>query len=360
MADISKITIESGTYDIKDTTARSDIGTINSSITSINNNIASLQTSLTGITTLKNKKTIILGDSMNLTNGWGYNFITYSGCDGENYGNGSAGFLSQGNTGVYSGMDFQDMLEYIVGTKTQDQLNAIEYLIVGGGINDALNNYAVADLTSAVTSFILYAKNNLPNAKIIIVPINTFKWLKNIELLRYNAIIDTCKNNGVMSTDDLLWWLIPTGDYNSGDNVHLTATGYQVLANNLLTFINGGKLKQVKDLGYTFSSNWSKLIYCYLTLEGNVVSIHACLHYTGGSAPAMNSTIMTFTNSANITGSASFNFFLPALYYASGTYSLGTLQVQSGELKVGNTTTSLSDPYIYVNGSWTIGVGGDD
>lgn len=353
MADISKITIESGTYDIKDSTARINIGTINSNITSINNKLAN-------INTLKNKKTIILGDSMNLTNGWGSNFITYSGCDGENYGNGSTGFLSHGNTGAFSGMDFQDMLEYIVGTKTQDELNAVEYLLVGGGINDALNNYAVADLTSAVTSFILYAKNNLPNAKIIIIPIHTFKWLKNIELSRYNAIIDTCKNNGVMTTDDLLWWLIPTGDYNSGDNVHLTPTGYQVLANNLLTFINGGKLKQVKDLGYTFSTNWSKLIYCYLTVEGNVVSLHGCLHYTGGSAPTMKSTIMTFNNSANITGSSDYNFFLNVLYYASGTYSLGTLQVQNGELKVGNTITSLSDPYIYVNGSWTIGVAGND
>lgn len=74
MADISKITIESGTYDIKDTTARTSISNINTDITNIN---ASLKT----LTNIKNKKTIIIGDSLCLTERWGDWFISYSGCD---------------------------------------------------------------------------------------------------------------------------------------------------------------------------------------------------------------------------------------------------------------------------------------
>lgn len=46
MADISKIQIESGTYDIKDTTARGDISTLQGSISTLQTNVSNLNTKL--------------------------------------------------------------------------------------------------------------------------------------------------------------------------------------------------------------------------------------------------------------------------------------------------------------------------
>ena len=350
MADISKIQLENNTYDIKDTTARGDIASLNSAVNTLNNKMVIPHI-------LKNKKAIIIGDSLDITNRWGDYFITYSGCDGENYGNGSAGFTSQGNTPPYTDMTFLDMLNYIINNKTEAQRNEVQYIIVGGGINDALNSHTPASIESAVQSFITTAKTNFINAKIIIIPLHTFKWLENIELSRYQAIIDTCKNNGVMTTDDFIFWTVDDRTYDSGDHTHLTDVGYQILAKNILSCINGTASNTIENVGFTLESDWEIQDFFNVIKKGNIVYVSGILHKKTGH-PTASEQILTFDNGSYITGSSSYPKYIPAIYYQGGTDVYGTVNVNNGVMKCGRPQdyTNLSQPYVYINGCFPLGL----
>lgn len=350
MADISKIQIESGVYDIKDTTARSDINTINTNLSNINNK-------LTAINLLKNKKVMIIGDSLDITGRWGTYFITYSGCTGVNYGNGSAGFTSQGITSPFENMTFVQMLNSIIGDMTTTEKNELEYLIVAGGINDALNNHTPESITSAVETFITTAKTNLPNAKLIIFPLHTFTWLEPINLQRYQAIIDTCKNNGVMTTGDFLFWTIDNNTYDNGDHIHLTDLGYQNLAYRILSYINGTTNAEIENIEYTLSTNWEIYQYFHMYKKDNIVYVTGVLHYTGGTISSA-SDILTITKGSLLTGTSNYNKYLPTLYYSGGGSVLCNVNVYEGRLRTGLPVNynALSNPYLYINGSFVVGI----
>lgn len=309
---------------------------------------------------LKNKKTIIIGDSLDITGRWGSYFITYSGCDGENYGNGSAGFTSPGNTAPFEGETFVQMLSDIISSKTTAEKNAVEYLIVAGGINDALNNHTPTSIATAVQSFITSAKTNFPNAKIIIFPLHTFKWLTDTELSRYQAILDTCKNNGVMTTGDFLFWTTDDRTYDSGDHTHLSDTGYQVIANKILSWINGTTNALIETIDYTLAENWKIGTWFSITKRDNVVYIQGILHYTGGSLSNSNK-ILDFEKGSYITGSSGYNKYIPTVYYSGGAESLSSVNVSNGALNCGRPVnySSLNNPYLYINGSFTEGIQGD-
>ena len=351
MADISKITIESGTYDIKDSTARSDISTINT-------NIGNIENSLKTLTNIKNKKTIIIGDSLCLTDRWGDWFIAYSGCDGENYGNGSAGFLSQGITSPFVNMTFQDMLEYIIAQKTSSQLQDIEYLIVGGGINDALNSYTPSDITTAVNNFITLAKTSLPNAKIIIFPLHTFKWLTPIQHQRYMSILHACENNGVMTTSNFLWWTITDRTIDSGDHIHLTTDGYKKLAYNILSFVHGSNRTDVEEIDFAMGSEFTN-VSLGVTRIGNIVYARGLVRHKDTSV-SNGQEIVAFSKGTLITGTYADNVFTTALYYGSSP-AISTINIYNGNLLTGiplNYNSIGSQPYIYINISWRIGING--
>ena len=352
MADISKIKLETETYDVKDSTARADISTLNTSVANLNSEMV-----ITNI--LKDKNTIIFGDSLDLSGRWGSYFINYSECSGENYGNGSAGFTSQGITPPYTDMTFIDMLNYVINNKTETQRNEIQYIIVGGGINDALNDHTPTSIASAVQSFITTAKTNFPNAKIIIFPLHTFKWLTNTEISRYQAIIDTCKNNGVMTTDDFLFWTIDDRTYDSGDHTHLNDIGYQSIAHKILSFINGTSSNTVETIPFTLDSAFQIPSGSNLSIikKGNIAYITGVVQKISGS-PSASATILTFDNGNYITGGSSYNKYIPAIYYSSGSDAYGTVNVISGELRCGRPQnyTSLSQCYIYINGEFPIGL----
>ena len=306
---------------------------------------------------LKNKKTIIIGDSLSITGRWGTNFINYSNCDGINYGNGSAGFVSTGITPPYVGDTFGDMLDDIVSNMTSDEKNDLQYLIVGGGINDALNNYTPSSIETAVQTFIDTAKTNFPNAKIIIFPINTFSWLEPINLQRYQAIIDTCKNNGIMTTGNFLFWTVDDRTYDSGDHIHLNETGYQVLANKILSFVNGSINDNVENVEFTLQANWEKFGYFHAFKRDNIVYLTGVLHYTGGTISSATN-ILSFTKGSYLTGDNTQNKYIPAIYYVHPNGVIGNVNVMDGYLRTGTPVNynSLSSPYIYINGCFVVGM----
>lgn len=328
----------------------------NELITNLQNEI---DTKLNITNILKNKKTIIIGDSLSLDGGWGNKFINISKCNGENYGNGSAGFLSKGITNPYQNMDFNDMLDYIIANKTNEELSEIQYLIVGGGINDALNNYSPTNISAAVQTFITKAKLNFINAKIIIIPLHTFKWLTSIQIERYSSIINTVKNNGLQTTDDFLFWTIDNREYDSGDQVHLTDTGYEFLANKVLCYINNGSINTYEEVKYTLSENWEipRGYNFQILKKGNLVEVYGILKYNGGGISGI-IPILDFANGVYVTGGSTNSKYIPALFYATGNEAFSNLTVVNGKLETGRPLnySSLSNPYVYVNGTFPIGL----
>lgn len=355
MANISKLKIEDTTYDIKDTTARSDISTLNSNVTILDDKVSQLEIQASSL--LKDKKTIIIGDSLCLEGRWGDKFVYFSGCDGEVYGNGSAGFTSEGITEPYVGMTFGEMLEDIASDMTTAEKNAIDYLIVGGGINDALNNHSPSDIKTAVNNFISDAKDNFPNAKIIIFPIHTFAWLTGVQVSRYQAILERCTDSGIMTTGDFLFWTVDDRTYDSGDHTHLTDTGYQVIANKILSWINGTTNALIENVDYTLETGWELGTWLNIFKRDNIVYVQGILHYTNGTISAPTA-ILTFTKGEYITGGTNYNKYLFAVYYSSGSEALSTVNVLNGQLKTGRplTYTALSQPYVYFNGSFPVGL----
>lgn len=137
MADVSKIQIESGTYDIKDAVARDLISNIN------------------------NKKILFIGDSYlelsNGTTGVIDKFKEISGITNVIYN-------------VYSGTGFVytvDDKNFVTLLNEVTSDNDVTDIIVGGGYND---QYVAdkSDILTAISNFCTLAKTKFPNAKVYI------------------------------------------------------------------------------------------------------------------------------------------------------------------------------------------------
>ena len=256
-------------------------------------------------------------------------------------------------------MTFQQMLEYIIGQKTQAQLNDVEYLIVGGGINDALNSYTPASIYTAVVNFITYAKTYLPNAKIIVFPLHTFYWLKPIEHQRYMSILHACENMGVMTTSNFLWWTITDRSIDSGDHVHLTTDGYKKLAYNVLSFVNGSYGTEEEEIDFSMGSEFNNVTLA-VTRKGNTIYARGLVQHKN-STVANSQEIVAFTKGTLITGTFADNMFAPALYYGGSGSAISSINIYNGNLMTGlplNYDSIGSSPYIYINISWRIGING--
>lgn len=353
---INEVNTKIGTLASLNTTEKTDIvGAINE----VNNNTSTAK-SMARIHTLLNKKTIVMGDSLCITGRWGTYFATYSGADAEVYGNGSAGFISKGVTSPFENMNFLEMLTSILSTKTEIERNLVEYLVLGGGINDALNSYTPTAIATAVQNFITYAKANLPKAKLIIFPLHTFKWLSNTEIARYQAILDTLKFNGLMTTGDFLFWTVDDRTYDDGGHIHLTDAGYQQLAKRILSFVLGTQNADIENIEFTLAEDFTNINFAAIKI-GNIVYLHGQIQYTGGTLPNNAATpILTFDKGALLTGSSNWNFYIPCIMYGSGTDANTTVSLTNGEMKTGRPRnfSSLSNPYFYINGSFPVGLNG--
>ena len=302
---------------------------------------------------LKDKNVILIGDSLSITGRWATKFVELSGCNGEVYGNGSAGFVSKGITEPYNGLNFVEMLTSIISSKTEEQKNSVNYIICGGGINDALNSYTQTQVKTNVTEFINLAKTNFPNAKIVVFPIHTFKDLTKLAREKYQTIYDMASNLGVMTTKDFIWWTIADRSYDSGDNVHLTDDGYKILGGKIVSFINGTRNINEKTLNYTLAENVTG--NPTLTIRDNVVSLQGVLTYNK-TKPQRNTMLMEM--SSLYTPSNLVPIHHPCMMYSAGISAFGGIAINSGQVKFGipETYNGLGTTTIYINATWQIGI----
>lgn len=237
--------------------------------TSVQSNLNDLQDNYSDVSVkakkaLSGKRAYIIGDSLNERNGgYGQYVLSISGMVGQSIGNGSSGFVKQGTGNKV----FADLLLDLIGSLTAEEKMSTDYLILMGGINDALNDISASSERPAVEAFIATAKTAFPNAELIINPLHTFKWLSPSQYACYGAIIDACQANGVKTTDDFMWWTI-VDDYgiNTGDNVHLTASGCQILGGLIVNYLLGGEV--LRTWAYSATSSIGTVFSNSLTRRG--------------------------------------------------------------------------------------------
>lgn len=224
MADISKIQIQNGVYDIKDTTARQSISDLNTSVdTRINNLSNSLLTDL-----------VVIGDSYTALSGstWAEDLADLLHLTLHKHATSSMGFVHQsgGNT-------FEDLLDWA----DTSFYNKVKYLICYGGINDY--DIQRAPMQAGVEAFIQKAKNNFPNAQIIIVgPQVDAGQFSSMKVQKERVAMErACSNQGVAYVDASNWLINSTYNYTetyATDHLHPSALGYKLITSKMLGVIN--------------------------------------------------------------------------------------------------------------------------
>ena len=215
MADISKIQIESGTYDIKDTTARSNISTLDNNI----------------LTEL-----VVFGDS------WSDPAVTedvWSTCvAGElavnlhNYAKNGAGFIKPTT----------NLISTQVTTAENDSnlnKNKVKYVVFCGGINDYRNDVTVPTLRSEIGNLVDRSKALFPHAKILYV--NNFQYPYTGEQSAYWYQLEytlSSWNVLVLNQDGYI-----RKEYFLSNLYHLTIYGQRLFATNIASALSGGHIK---------------------------------------------------------------------------------------------------------------------
>lgn len=225
MADISKIKIEDGTYNIKDEVARQGI--------------ASLQVPRKIMT---NRKIIFLGDSYGtgqnsvdstVTNSWTTLVPQYLGLSNNQF------YVDNENgSGFKAGLTFKSQLER-VGANISDK-SSITDIIIAGGFNDREDT--IADIQTKMAEFFTYAKTNYPNAEFMLAHIG---WSRNDAhrlsmAIRSIPAYTDCGKYGCRYLKNTEWIL---HDYSLfyTDNFHPNQNGQNKLASYLTdAILNGG------------------------------------------------------------------------------------------------------------------------
>ena len=166
MADISKIQILDGTYNVKDATARNNIGTLSNLNTSDKSNLVNAINSMSPA----GKKFIFIGDSYGELSGqdtWIDVFIANLGLTNSNYYRNTLGSTGFKNYNASTNKRFIDLLEDVADDLSSSEKSAITDIIVGGGANDTAYSTA-SEIETYIEAFMTYAKNTFPNAKVYV------------------------------------------------------------------------------------------------------------------------------------------------------------------------------------------------
>lgn len=260
MADISKIQIESGTYDIKDITARNSISTLESKIDSITS----------GIKPIGMNKVIFVGDSYaSRTDNWVAPLIEKLGLSSSEYH-----ILAQGSTGFccpngVTNETWIDMIQNYVNNLSSSEKSEISHVIVCGGAND--NTYTENQIYAAIGTFTSYVNNNLPNA---LTYIGMIGWTRDAtKIIDYANVVRTytkCNQINRCYYLNNVEYTLHNYTYIISDNVHPDSYGCFAIATNIHSCLMQGTCDIVYSQRKTsFSFN------LYETLNNNICSLYS-------------------------------------------------------------------------------------
>lgn len=263
MSDVSKIQMNGEILNIKDSTARASIATLNSNVNTLNSNVNTLNAS---VNTLINKNIIIIGDSYGVDSSAGgkswasYVEDIYPNCIRLTVG--GTGFGSD----VYTDTNWLEMLENAGVTDKA----IIKEIYVFGGANDANLLYdgrlTTTVLANKINSFCQYCATNYPNA---IVHIGFIGWYLNRK--KFNSYINAknvyreCALNNANASyvSGVEYIMHNTGFINTTDLIHPIESASKLLGTVICNVINS----KSDCVNVSFSTT--------PTLE----SVHACSGY---------------------------------------------------------------------------------
>lgn len=220
MSDITKIQIESGTYNIKDETARNQINDLSIKKYYFNN-----------------RKFILIGDSYgqgytpdgNVTS-WQDAFISRTGLSNTiKKASGGSGFVNVGG-----GHTFETLLDEV----TND--NTVTDIVVLGGYND--QNYSSTQIYNAINGFYSKARIKFPNAQ---VHIGFVGWSNDSTKLYPLSIIckyykDCCGYWNIHYINNIEFSLHNYFNYFSSDGIHPNMNGQSEITKNLIQGLLAG------------------------------------------------------------------------------------------------------------------------
>lgn len=267
MANVNKLTIASGTYDIEDSTGRTLINNNTNNIQTNSNSITKLESVTdvmeTEIDTLqtqnpiKNRYYLFIGDSYttgynpdeSINVGWCDYAIQYAGLTkGKNaFVNGKSG------AGFYNANgNFVDLLNYSGITDK----SIITDIIVCGGVNDAFSSES--NLISAFKTFATTAKSLYPNA---VVHVGMLAGSRDISIK--NALPKVCKiyeeNSAIngMAYIANCQYIAKNHTRLSSDGVHPLDKGYKFIGRHIANYILNGNVDVVDYFEKTITVNSS-------------------------------------------------------------------------------------------------------
>lgn len=214
---------------------------INDNETLINNNTTSINNINNKLNTqyIKHYKYIFLGDSYDKTlSGWINSVASNLGISSNNYYN-----LSQSGTGFTTPTTWLSILQTWVYNHNTE-LNDITDIIIGGGANDSLLS-TIQGLSSAITTFCDYVKNNLPNAHIKLGYIANELSTGTVLQTDYNTrqyCIYLYKNNIIKNGEYLngTEYSLYKTSMLSSDGLHPSQEGLNSIIINMTNAINNG------------------------------------------------------------------------------------------------------------------------
>lgn len=235
MADVSVFNIMGQNINVRDTIARNGVKDNSDKISKISN-------ALNGV------KCLLIGDSYNrgtggtVGRGWGYYFQQSTACDATIWQNAGGGFVTTGGpTSDFTGMNFLQILQQEVPKMSADEKQKIKLVIFAGGYNDGKSDtYNESSLVTQITNCVSYIKENLPNARIAIIPLWNEDPLDVTEhILCYQVMNYTAQRLGVYTSTSSMFWFIGYNNYGAGDGVHLNDAGYERCGNLIASCIYG-------------------------------------------------------------------------------------------------------------------------
>ena len=262
MASISKIQIESGTFDIKDETARNGVATNNQNIATLQNNLNTFEnTTNESLTTLQNNlntfenttnenlnnkenkltELIIFGDSWSDPNVedaiWGNLIGNLLNLNVTNYAVSGSFMHNEGETSLHN-----QVTQFI---NSSIDKNKIKYIVILGGINDYRHN-ATAELTaSAIITEIETLHNASSNAKIIFVSNCQYPYTLNQGVF-FDELHMRIRQSSMIATWNMFNNL-GKALYNSENYFHLTKTGQKYMLSNIICMLTGGEIQYYTD-----------------------------------------------------------------------------------------------------------------
>lgn len=320
MADISKIQLENATYDIKDTTARSDISTLSTSINNLeidyNNKINNLRNNEQTITSL-----VTISDSYGVMDGV-TNFPTYMktylSLDNDHFYNNS-----YGGTGFAHASDdktFYTLLQECETNLSSERRSSVSHLLIAGGYNDQWSNDS--DIQTGVINCVTLAHTLFPNALIYIAHIGwsrnnsdlekTFRnYYEGTTLSKYGKFITNSQN-------------ILNGSLIGMDKVHPTVEGLQKLAKNLIEGLQTGCCYPASQFLFIDDNANNHLGVVKQDNDTIIFQLYSHEYQYTGTTDGTSISYKTLSDSSMITGHHSLSLKVPCIFVGNnGEYTYG-------------------------------------